>query len=259
MGNTENNYDVLNSALRLARALKRNAPRHEHMLPPAVERTLVALNENNGLSSGELCEALGVRPSSLSELIDRMEKHGLAQRSIDEEDKRIVRISLTEKGSELAANVAEKFNTRKAEIEACFEDGEAEQFCNLADKLSKHLQGGEDELPPFGGRGPRGFGHGGPEFGPGCKGPHGFGPGMPGSPEFGPECKGPHGFGPGMPGGPGIHQCHRFGGHGMHKRFGCKGPSVHGQFRHPGPWDCHKPEFRHPGSWDCHKPEFRSC
>ena len=264
MGDTENKYDVLDSALRLARALRRNAPKHDHMLPPAVERTLAALNLNDGLSSGELCEALGVRPSSLSELIDRMEKHGLVQRSIDEQDKRIVRITLTEKGSEIAAKIAERVSSRKTEVEACFEDGEAEQFCALADKLSKHLQGENDDLPPFGGHGPRGFG------GPGCGGPErGFG---------GPGChrhggNGPEGFEPqfGGPGhGPGMHRCHRSGGHEMGNRIGCKGPSVHGQFRHPGPWGCHKPEFRHPGPWDghrpeighpgpwdCHKPEFR--
>ena len=295
----ENTYDVMKSALRLARAIRRSAPKHDHVFPPAVERTLITLSENDGLSSGELCETLGVRPSSLSELIDKMEKFGLAERSIDEQDKRIVRIELTEQGSEIAGKIAEKFNTRRSEIEACFEDGEAEQFCMLADKLSTHLQGGEDDLPPCRGRGPRGFGPGckgpegfgpgfggpemnGPGFGPGCKDPEGFGPGFGGpemnSPGFGPGCKGPEGLGPqfgpgckdpesfspqfgprfGGPGhGPGMHHCHRFGGHGMHKRFGCKGPSVQGQFRHSGPWDGHKPEFRHPGPWDGHKPEFR--
>ena len=218
-------YNVLDSALRLARALKRNAPRHGHMLPPAVERTIITLSENNGISSGELCDFLGIRPSSLSELIDRIEKHGLAQRSVDDQDKRIVRISLTEKGAELAAKISEEFNARKAALEECFEDGEAEQFCALADKLSACLQGGEDDLPPFSGHGPRGR-HG-------CRrGPHGFGPGH--APE--------HGSGPEMH----SRACHR---------EQCHDP----QFRHPGPWDCHRQEFGHHGPEHCRKHEFGSC
>ena len=223
MGYSEDNYDVLESALRLARALRRSAPRHDHMLPPAIERTLVALNGNDGLSSGELCEVLGVRPSSLSELIDKMERHGLVQRSIDEQDKRIVRISLTETGAETAAELTEKINARKSEVEGCFDEGEAEQFCILADKLSSCLQGGEDDLPPRGGHGPHGPGRRG-------FGRHGFG---------GPGMHGQHG-GTEHFGGP-----NEFGGHGMHAER--------------GHWDCQSPEFRHPGHRDCRKSEFRHC
>ena len=230
MADIDKTYNVMDSALRLARALRRSAPRHGHMFPPAVERTLVTIYSNNGLSSGELCEALGVRPSSVSEMIDKMEKAGLAVRKVDEEDKRIVRIYLTEQGAGPAKKIADERSARLAGLEACFEEGEAEKFCELADKLSAHLQDAEPEdRPPFG-HGPHGRG-----FGPhGCHGPKG--------PGFGPQ--GP-GFGPQGP---------QFGMHGCH---GHKGPGF-GPFG-PEHRDPHCPHHRARGGWDGHRAHNEFC
>ena len=69
-------YNVIRSAFGLARALKRRPPEMHHDIPPAAERALTVIAKNDGLSSGELCEILDVRPSSVSELADKMAARG---------------------------------------------------------------------------------------------------------------------------------------------------------------------------------------
>ena len=134
----ENN--VMRSAFGLARAMKRRPARREHLLHPAAEHTLMIIAENDGLSSGELCELLDVRPSSLSEMMEKMAARGFVEKTDDEADRRITRISLTELGKAQAEQIAKTRRQAVSEFSACFTEEEAAQFCALADKLSAHLK-----------------------------------------------------------------------------------------------------------------------
>ena len=99
-------HDVILASLKLARAMRRCPPeRGEAPFPPAVGRLLACAAENPGVSSRELCELLDVRPSSLSEMLARAEADGLLTRTADEADKRVQRITLTEKGSRLISEL----------------------------------------------------------------------------------------------------------------------------------------------------------
>ena len=168
--------EVIKSTLKLARAMRRRPPKGGHEFPPPVARTLSVLADNDGATSRELCEILDVRPSSLSELLGKMEEHGLVTRQTSEEDKRAAKVLLTEEGKTAAADLKENMKKHAEEFSACFTDEEAEAFCALADKLSAHLEataGEEPDCPggPHGHHGHHGFhGHHGP-FGPGPCGP----------------------------------------------------------------------------------------
>ena len=103
---SELNHDVILASLKLARAMRRCPPEHgEIPFPPAVGRLLACAAENPGVSSRELCELLDVRPSSLSEMLTRAEADGLLARAVDEDDRRIQHITLSEKGSRLIAEM----------------------------------------------------------------------------------------------------------------------------------------------------------
>ena len=202
--NTEKEYDVMRSAFGIARALKRGPHRAPHMLPPGVERTLMVIAANDGLSSGDLCEILDVRPSSLSEITDKMVQRGLLEKKESAEDKRVTKIFLTELGKAQAEQIETSRTEAINALTSCFTEDEAKQFCELADKLAEHLKSlsegeGED--------GPEGF-----RKGPGHCGPHGH--------------HGPHG-GHGGFGGPGMH-CRAW--HFAPKPFGPApfGPCHHG-------------------------------
>lgn len=161
--------NVIESTFKLMRATRRRPPRGEHEFPPTVAHLLSVLKDNDGASSGELCEFLDIRPSSLSELLVRVEEHGLIEKKDSEADKRITCAFLTKKGAEAAEKLAEDRAKAEAEFSACFTEEEKAQFCELAEKLAKHL---EETAPQ-----PEGCGrHGGPGCGHHGPGHHGHGP-----------------------------------------------------------------------------------
>ena len=100
--------NTIKSAFTLARSLKRRPNPAEHHFPMGVERTLTVINGNDGLSSRDLGEALDIRPSSVTELVNRLQEAGLVTRKEDEADKRVSRISLTEKGRRVAHQVFDR-------------------------------------------------------------------------------------------------------------------------------------------------------
>lgn len=57
------------------------------------------------LTMGELCCRLYLASSTLTDLIDRMEKQGLVQRVRDEEDRRVIRLQIQEEGMKIIDQV----------------------------------------------------------------------------------------------------------------------------------------------------------
>ena len=156
--------DVILASLKLARAMRRCPPeRREYPFPPAVGRLLLCASENPGVSSRELCELLDLRPSSLSEMLSRAESEGFLPRTVDEADRRIQRVSLTEKGTRAVREMETARDEEARKKTACFTEEEKKQFCTLCDKFSSWLERLSLDLPedrpvppPRGPRGPHG-------------------------------------------------------------------------------------------------------
>ena len=193
MINREN--DVILAVLKLSRAMRRCPPDPgKHPFPPAAGRLLECVAETPNVSSRELCEMLDIRPSSLSEMLSRAESEGWITRAVDEEDRRIQRVALSEKGQQAVAQMRE---AREADYEkktACFTEAEKAQFCALSNRLSDHMESLAADIPEFMRRPPR---HGRPPFPPEGKLPGGMPP-CPGEPPFPPEDEAP-GDGPRFP------------------------------------------------------------
>lgn len=75
-------------------------------LYPGQPPLLFLLYKKNGQSQKELSSKMGIKPSTLTVMIKRMEKLGLVSRHQDESDQRISRIFITEEGLELCKKVA---------------------------------------------------------------------------------------------------------------------------------------------------------
>ena len=140
--------DVILAVLKLSRAMRRCPPDPGKLpFPPAVGRLMACVSENPGVSSRELCEMLDLRPSSLSEMLRKAEEDGWILKAADEEDRRIQRVTLSEKGLQFIARMRderEKDNERKA---ACFTDEEKAQFCALCNRLSDHIESLATDVP----------------------------------------------------------------------------------------------------------------
>lgn len=130
----------MKSVLKLMRAMRRHPVRPEHEFPPAVGRMLLTLQANDGASPAELCEFMDVRPSSMSELLSRMEENGLIKRVGDENDRRATKVHLSETGEASVLAIEAKIREENAKLAACFSEEELVQFCTLCDRLSAHVE-----------------------------------------------------------------------------------------------------------------------
>lgn len=190
--------DVMLAVMKLSRSMRRGpmrpGPGGPHREPPfGGGKLLTTLRENANVTSRELAELLDIRPSSLTELLTRMEKEELITRTADENDKRVSRVALTEKGEKLESELSAAYKENVEKFAACFTDEEAAQFCELCERLSNHLESlNEERCREM----PEGF--------PGCRREHGDFPPPP------PHCHGHHGH----------HGCHRHGGFGERPPFG---------------------------------------
>ena len=68
-------------------------------------RVLFLLNANPGAPAGMVAEALKVRPSTATGVVDRLVKQRLVRRERDADDRRRVRVFLTERGREVIVEI----------------------------------------------------------------------------------------------------------------------------------------------------------
>lgn len=68
---------------------------------------LKTLQRLGGMTVGRLAASLAVHQSSISILLDRLEKRGLVQRTRAQPDRRIVQVELTKRGTAMAADAPE--------------------------------------------------------------------------------------------------------------------------------------------------------
>ena len=136
----------------MARSARRNC-----QVPHAQHRVLKLIEEHGPLSQGALLEMLGVRSSSLSEILAKLVRNGRIVRRRNEADKRGFILSLQEKGeNEDCSN--QVYAEQGTDVFSCLTSGEREQLRELLTKVIEHNQ----ENRP--GRRGRGKGRGGHRF-----------------------------------------------------------------------------------------------
>lgn len=69
-------------------------------------RLMFVLRQSGPVSIGQLADMLGVTDATASELVDRLERRGLAIRSHRLDDRRVVESQLSEEGARLLAEIA---------------------------------------------------------------------------------------------------------------------------------------------------------
>ena len=168
--------DIMKSVLKLMRAMRRRPMHPDREVPPAVGRVLMTLQTKDGASPAELCEVMDVRPSSMSELLGRMEESGYITRTVNEADKRATKVFLNDSGKAVVERIESRFREDYERMTACFSEEELARFCELCDKLSAHLESlpEAENCRPHGCHGPHG------PHGPCGPHKHHRGPGMPG-------------------------------------------------------------------------------
>lgn len=86
---------------------------------------LYFINEKGTCKVTDLAETMEVKPSAITVMIDRLIKHGVADRRHDEIDRRVVWIELTDKGRDVLEEVN---RSRKKMIRGYMADVDSDQF-----------------------------------------------------------------------------------------------------------------------------------
>ncbi|MFC4770984.1 MarR family transcriptional regulator [Enterococcus hermanniensis] len=113
------------------------------------QRVLAILDKEDGLIQSQLAEILDIRPSSLAELMKKMEKSDDVRRQEEEQDRRIKRVYLTEKGKEKAKKLGSTGGDMSEAFFAGLTEEEQQQFSETLQKIS---DGWKDEFKKQAGR-----------------------------------------------------------------------------------------------------------
>lgn len=103
--------------------------------------------KDNPISIGDLSRSMGLAFSTVTDLIDRMEKLGFVERKKDEKDKRVIRISPLEKGVHILDEVVDhRVNFVDSVIDGHYTDEEKKHVRDELKKLSELLKENKDIL-----------------------------------------------------------------------------------------------------------------
>ncbi|MFN2747436.1 MULTISPECIES: MarR family winged helix-turn-helix transcriptional regulator [Bacillus] len=106
-------------------------------------KALMFLNENAGKEGkmvSEISQALHVTSPFATQLLNRLNEKGLIDRRMDQGDRRIVRIFLTDKGKKAAKEVKKELNQWFIQLAAYIGEAESKQFAELVHKMSDFLE-----------------------------------------------------------------------------------------------------------------------
>ena len=77
-------------------------------LSPAGASVLMALSHDRKMAHGDLADVCCIRPATLTGVVDTLVRSGHIERKADEADRRTVWVTLTRKGSDVAAKVTKR-------------------------------------------------------------------------------------------------------------------------------------------------------
>jgi DNA-binding MarR family transcriptional regulator len=112
---------------------------NDYNITPPQFVALQWLFDSGEMTIGDLSSKMYLACSTTTDLIDRMEKTGLVTRAKDEQDRRIVRVVLLERGKKLIEEVIAKRQNYLAEVVCEYDRAEVELLCENLQKLHKEM------------------------------------------------------------------------------------------------------------------------
>ncbi len=108
---------------------------------------LLTLESHGKMTQKEIGETLGIRPSSVSENLTKLEQKGLITRSVSDRDKRVSFVSLTIEGQREAEAIRKKKALVHVDMLSYLTETEKLQFANALLKIKEfYLEMGETEF-----------------------------------------------------------------------------------------------------------------
>lgn len=126
-------FDVKVTWLAIARMFSPLA--NDHGLTVTMGFVLLNISREHGTPATKIAPLLGMEPRSLTRLIKKLEEDGLVSRRADPEDKRSVRIYLTEKGAEQRATAKQNVEHFNYAVRQAIPASELASFFGVLEKI----------------------------------------------------------------------------------------------------------------------------
>lgn len=102
-------------------------------------RILYVLRKNaDGMNQKKLAELLEIRPQSLTDALEVLEKEGLIIRERSETDRRTVVVKITDSGCNFEEFLRQVRRNTANEVFACLSDEEVQIFAQILDKIHRY-------------------------------------------------------------------------------------------------------------------------
>jgi DNA-binding MarR family transcriptional regulator len=136
-------YQVNQLARLLAHALAvRIAP---YGVVPGQFAQLLALFEEDGLTQRELCDRVRIEQATMANTLQRMQRDGLVRCVADPDDKRRMRVYLTEKARAIEPELVAAARSLNADATDGLTDAEVTQYLDLTARVMKNLEAGRNQ------------------------------------------------------------------------------------------------------------------
>lgn len=140
---TTNSNQLFQALFRLNRQMHRMAHRGmqgRNELHRGQAYLLKLVSQNDGASQRDLAEQMDVRPSTMTELISKMEAAGMLLRKQDEKDQRVMRIYLTEQGKKFVGQSNDFSDEFADSVFDSLSEEEKAQMLAIVEKLCTDLE-----------------------------------------------------------------------------------------------------------------------
>ncbi len=87
-------------------------------------KAMAAFHEDRQYSMGELCRIANVKMPSMTEVVDRLEAEGFVERVRDTDDRRVVKVQLTDSGKKAHDGILQTRDQELKNIFGCLDDKE---------------------------------------------------------------------------------------------------------------------------------------
>ena len=131
-------FDVKVTWLAIARMFSPLAT--DHGITVTMGFVLLNISRDSGTPATKIAPLLGMEPRSLTRLIKKMEEEGLVERRPDPEDRRSVRIFLTDKGFEKKAIAKQNNESFNHAVRGSISDVELRSFFDVMEKIHLVIQ-----------------------------------------------------------------------------------------------------------------------
>jgi len=98
-----------------------------------------ALNQCTGISSPELAKNMGLSPSRISRVIEKLVVDGYLDRNIDKTDRRAITLCLTENGKRIRAEIDKSRQECESRLLNVLPESDVEKFREIIGKMIKEM------------------------------------------------------------------------------------------------------------------------